>query len=131
MGWFDSDAPGHEGYLVALVREEGAGREWRDLRVHPADEAGMRKHDGCRIEVVQVACDCGWRSPRIHAPLGTTWRPCMVVLPAGAGVEAEFERFALELWQAHMREAFAIEARDGVALCRRDPQGRYYFAERA
>lgn len=109
MGWFRDEAPGHEGYLIAVVRvtaENADGivlRSWyRELTGLVRDAEAQRMYDGARISIVQVACECGWRSMRLQAPAGTTWRPLSVRLPAYD--EEAFEDFAAGLWSAHVRE---------------------------
>lgn len=121
MGWINEDAPQHEGYLVALVLEEERSADglhvmrtrWRELSGLVHDEETARRYDGARISTVQVGCDCGWRSMRMHAPLGTTWRPHSVWLPAAA--EEPFEALALELWTGHVREHGGIKLYDTLS----------------
>lgn len=121
MGWIHEDAPEHEGYLVALVREEARSADglavmrsrWRELSGLVHDEAAQRRFDGSPVPAVQVACECGWRSMRVAAPRGTMWRPhCVVVLPSE---EEAFEALALELWTAHVREHGDVEFFDELA----------------
>lgn len=140
MGWINEDAPQHEGYLVALVLEEERSADglhvmrsrWRELSGLVHDEETARRYDGARITTVQVACDCGWRSMRLSAPLGTTWRPHIVLLPALD--EEAFEALAHELWDAHLREHGRVELYDtlsGPVACTttrtRDAYGRFEY----
>lgn len=122
MGWINEDAPEHEGYLVAVVREEERTADglhvmrsrWRELSGLVHDEETARRYDGARINVVQVACDCGWRSMRMQAPNGTTWRPHCVGLPRD-DEEAFEEGLAHELWSAHVREHGGLELYSSLA----------------
>jgi hypothetical protein len=84
MGWINDDAPHHEGYLVGL-RED----DWRYIELGTNDPEQA-------VKVVQVGCDCGWRSPRLDAPNGTKFWPSIVVAPEN------FEDFALSLWKEHI-----------------------------
>jgi hypothetical protein len=99
MGWFDSDHAGHEGYLIGLVEDRAHGL---------AAEAFMRRlayphDDGTRaVEMLQVGCDCGWRSARFRAPLETAWHPFAVALPAARA--AAVEAVAVELWRRHLAD---------------------------
>jgi len=86
MGWMSEQ--GCEGYPVALERDS-KGR-WRELTV--GDE-GRRRN----LTAVQIACECGWRSPRLPAPLGSEWFPYACFLPE------EFEQRALDIWREHLR----------------------------
>lgn len=89
MGWFSGEPQddGHEGYIVAVVREDGSFRELS----YPLDRENRDD-----IAIVQVGCDCGWRSPRMHAPFGTRFRPYIVMTSPG------FEEVCLDLWKAHL-----------------------------
>jgi predicted HAD superfamily Cof-like phosphohydrolase len=85
MGWLNFDAPEHEGYLVAPV-DDGRGRT-RELGLDDPDQP---------IAVVQVGCDCGWRSQRIHAPFSTRFAPSTVL------TTDDFEERARGIWHAHL-----------------------------
>lgn len=88
MGWFRDDRPGHEGYVLGL-RDDGEG-DWHALTRD--DEYPER-----RLKMVQVACECGWRSQRLHAPHRAEWYPCIVEFhDEGA------EELARRLWHEHM-----------------------------
>lgn len=83
MGWISDAAPTHKGFLVGLVR--------------------------LRIAHVHVECECGWRSPPLHAPLGTEWSPFKVKLPRhetedydGLQARPPFELRCRQLWQDHV-----------------------------
>lgn len=100
MGWIRDDGQehsyDHEGYIVAVVRDDG---RWRELRLGDkarSDSFGMR---------LQVACECGWRSQRMVPPLGTEWSPCLVMFRSIDG-EA-FEDAGGEIWSAHMDQVTA------------------------
>ena len=94
MGWFNEDVDPelrHEGHAVALVQEDGW--RWRELGV---DDRGH--HD---ITWMQVACTCGWRSPRMLAPVGTTWWRS-IDLPAFLDDPYHWEDIAETFWAEHM-----------------------------
>lgn len=103
MGWVCCDLPGdlgyeHEGYLVGVIRD---GFGWRDLRAEDGRVAYLSH--------VQVACDCGWRSPRMATPLGTGWAPCSVTTHEilYAGLADAFEDAAHDMWAAHVESVTA------------------------
>ncbi|HKY40716.1 MAG TPA: hypothetical protein VJN18_32500 [Polyangiaceae bacterium] len=87
MGWCSNDHPEHEGYLIGLVKPKDGWR-YRDLN------EGDGQVD--RVAYVQVGCDCGWRSPRIYAPVGTKFIPSVVL------AEPAFDDLAVELWKEHV-----------------------------
>lgn len=110
MGWCSEDGS-HEGYLAGLVRTENESGSivFKELG-YPRDEVSRD------LGHVQVACTCGWRSSRLHAPLGTTWSPYIVLLPRGEHDDASaeftikvlkrkpFEAECFELWKRHIEE---------------------------
>ena len=94
MGWFNENAPGHEGYVIGLV-ESVNGETWspagtRLRRLGTGDKAQKR------VPFVQVACDCGWRSKVFSAPIGTEFWPSTVDLPSGRSEER-----ARAIWRLH------------------------------
>lgn len=101
MGWifdrgneWDCD---HEGYFVGVVREH----EWRELGLADIDRGEIP------LTWVQVACDCGWRTQRLVAPVGTTWAPCSVNIGGlgdamTASQRDDWEEAGRALWTAHM-----------------------------
>jgi len=99
MGLFNSDHPGHEGYLIALVKDEDRGL---------TSEAHMRRlaypldDEDRSVEAMQVGCDCGWRSARFTAPTGTEWAPFVVHLPThyAEAVDAVMRH----MWQRHLED---------------------------
>lgn len=102
MGWFRDDAPGHEGFCVALVELEarpGSGL-LRELS-YPADDTPRGP-----IFDAQAGCDCGWRSPRLTVPSfrAAHWRPFTVQLQ-----DEDTERLA-SLWGEHVELEIAREA---------------------
>jgi hypothetical protein len=102
MGWQTSDVPGHEGFLVGLVHD-AAGRDgWRELR-SPADDA-----ERTNIEMFQVGCECGWRSPRFRAPPDTSWWPFTLRFPE---FHEALREVAGDLWCQHWRLPDALAAR--------------------
>lgn len=109
MGWLiedgREDAYEHEGHLVAVVHDEG---RWRELRF------GDEPQD---LLYVQVGCECGWRSRRLLAPLGTRWVPAVVVLPTSGAFaatgELSFDDVAELIWvQEHRLELGPDSLRD-------------------
>lgn len=82
-------------------------------------ELGPEDDDGREVPVriIQVGCDCGWRSQRLRAPLGTTWSG-VVFLPrseqereTAEGPAKPFETVCRELWREHALSA----AKSGLA----------------
>ncbi len=108
MGWCHDDAASHEGYLVAVVSDDDGwflgpvpGR-MRELasRAHLYGAGKTAAHaliarEILHIRYVKAACSCGWRSPLLHAPDGTSWMPSIVCAPPW------FEDAARALWLAH------------------------------
>lgn len=92
MGWLRDDQPDHEGWVVAVVRDDG---RWRELQYGDVEQ---------EISYVQIGCECGWRSPRLVAPLDTRWSPCMVVFPSWSSIEPDelYDDAAADLWDHHI-----------------------------
>jgi hypothetical protein len=97
MGWINETAPEHEGWLVGLVPATNPDGTISDWRYH---ELWSSAGDDLRMEiplrVVQVGCDCGWRSPRLQAPDGTHYWPSYVHAPEW------FEDACRLLWREHI-----------------------------
>lgn len=94
MGWFQEDAPGHEGYVIGavpVVDERGRERPgfWRVLT---RDERGMSSQ-------LQAECECGWRSPRVHVYPPVEWNGIMMCSTSQSDRMAEYwsEHIELEL----------------------------------
>ena len=87
MSWFHDEETGHEGTVVGLVEVRHG---WRELGV--ADQTAQP------VLVVQAACECGWRSPRMRAPSGTRFVPSAVMLPPG------YDDRARVLWREHIQQ---------------------------
>lgn len=107
MGWQDDNQPGHEGYLVGLVRAEGPlATDWCSVEGVGLRRLASRADDQDRADIaaVQVGCDCGWRSARLVPPLGTSWAPFTVQLPRDAHGRA-FETAARAAWRRHLVDA--------------------------
>jgi hypothetical protein len=104
MGWQNEDAPGHEGYLIGLEPAPQDPGTWRELR-YPDDKDRTLPS----VEMFQVGCDCGWRSPRFRAPLGTSWAPFFLELPYP--YDDSLRSVAAELWGQHYRMPDALAAR--------------------
>lgn len=104
MGWTNDAAPGHEGHLVGLLACDDARRRgdgFRELTIH--DDRAATK--GIFLRWVQVGCDCGWRSPRLDAPIGACWWSAYVDAPEW------FEEECRVIWRAHaIVTAFADQA---------------------
>lgn len=94
MGWHNEEHPEHEGYLVGLVKVDYRFRE-------------LESEDGNveRVEYVQMACSCGWRSPRLAAPYDTKFSPSIVL------ASEALDELGLLLWQEHVA---ATAARPGL-----------------
>jgi hypothetical protein len=108
MGWTCEEDGHHEGFVVA-VREIDSGR-FRELG--PGDHVWAA---GQPVAIVQIGCDCGWRSARYRPPAGTTWSPNTVELPDGP--EAfRFESQARELWRDHTLHHVVGQLADGTRL---------------
>lgn len=97
MGWFLGDVAGHEGFVVAVVDVPNSSRK-REL-AYPADDYT------CPVREVQVACECGWRSPRMTAPVHTRWAPFSVHLS-----DHEAEDLARAVWELHVSDVPAPDA---------------------
>jgi hypothetical protein len=131
MGWFNDEFPGHEGYIVGLVpvdleaaRAAGAldlgGEEWRQYldrhgrpvcwRELSSKGAAGEPDKHQTVRVIQVGCDCGWRSQHFYAPSGTRFAPSIVLLPR-EGAEG-LEDHALRVWRRHCEESKAADQED-------------------
>lgn len=95
MGWFRDDAPHCEGYVRGLTRRD-------DGELIELGYPGLGYHgpDSATVAEIQVECACGWRSPRMPAPLSAQWFPFTVSLD-----ERDRETCAT-MWTAHV-EALA------------------------
>lgn len=98
MGWNHDDTT-HEGYLVAIVTDTGG----HFLGAMTGRAAELGSPDDCTFNVravfvrrAKAACSCGWRSPLLVAPNGTSWSPSTVDAPRW------FEDAAKRLWVAHV-----------------------------
>lgn len=74
MGWLRDSGEewsyDHEGYIIAVEKVDG---EWREIGMADIPRGTFT------VNELQVACECGWRSGRFLAPLGTEWAPCSVM----------------------------------------------------
>jgi len=107
MGMSNDDHPGHEGWLIGFVREDG---RWRELTSADSDH-------GRSVPVLAVAveCSCGWRSPRAYSPIGAVWVPhtVLVSIPGIANAHDDFcDAFAWPLWRAHLRDVAPMAGRE-------------------
>lgn len=110
MGWLVEDRPGHEGYLVAYVPR--ARNDLSRLR-----ELSYPDECGDEIRRIGVGCECGWRSPVVVSPFGTTYVPHCVSLPERD--EARYEEMAVKLWRRHV---------DECGTCAMDPASLFDLA---
>jgi len=117
MGWTNDAAPEHEGSLVGLracddARRRGDG--FRELTIH--DDADAAK--GIFLRWVQVGCACGWRSPRLEAPIGACWWSAYVDAPEW------FEEECRMIWRAHAMTTAVTDRVDrrALELVPRDPR---------
>lgn len=103
MGIMNERHPDHEGWPVALQKDEKVGLvhsdHYREL-AYPADDK-----DGLRVDAVQMGCDCGWRSERVRVflPTEAQWMPFSPLL--SKAMEARLEGF----WREHIA---ALDARE-------------------
>lgn len=106
MGWLNDNAPGHEGWLVALIRDEEHGLARNDYfrELYLGDMRSMT------VLHMQVGCDCGWRSPRMPAPPSATWHPCILCVD-----DATEERCRL-LWRRHLRAELGLGLDDDLLV---------------
>ncbi len=104
MGWINESAPQHEGYFVGLVpadNPDGTKSDWRfrELSSAAGDTSQMRPVH------VQMACSCGWRSPRLAPPMECRYVPSTVLVPDW------FEEYGRRLWHEHIKSEPARAAR--------------------
>lgn len=96
MGWLREDdhpaAYEHEGFVVAIVREDG---QFRELG-YSHDERD-RDFTG-EVTHMAAACECGWRSQRFLAPLEAGWMPFSICLPE------ECEDALIAVWATEHRD---------------------------
>ena len=90
MGWFYEDNVKHEGYIVGVV-EEGP-QLFRELSYSRSDKEQQ-------VNWIQIGCECGWRTQRFHAPLGTSYFPHTIFLR-----DKQVEDEARAIWQNHVKE---------------------------
>ena len=96
MGWCNPEVDGHEGYVVGLVDESvGHRQRWRELN-YDHD----KKPVSIGIQMLQAACECGWRSRMFHAPIvrPPKWYPYTI------SVDEQTEDGALILWNEHVEQ---------------------------
>lgn len=120
MGWLRFDEHGaeeHEGFVRLMVQQPLVSPYWLPVgavaeldygrREIPSDELvmGVRSEQTgnvlCRYKI-QIGCECGWGSPLLPVPLGTTYWPCSV----GFSWESD-EAAAQELWARFHRDHVA------------------------
>lgn len=102
MGWLNYDIfpdGRHEGYFVGLLpamNADNSKSDWRfrELSSAAGDDPGATDWP---LRSVQVGCECGWRSPRLEAPVGTVWVPFSVFAPEW------FEDEARVYWREHVK----------------------------
>jgi hypothetical protein len=96
MGWWHDDLGEHEGFARGLA--EVAPGKFREFDSDAPDQV---------VSYVSAACDCGWRSPRLHV-LPTQVRG-LVELSA-----ADADRVH-RLWDEHIGHVLALQ-REGLTL---------------
>lgn len=95
MGWMhfgaddDDWSTEHEGYFVGVVKD---GYHWRELGYGDVETPNLGL-------MIQVACECGWRSHRMTPPLGCSWRPCSVDFDLDT---ESYEDAGIEMWRKHI-----------------------------
>ena len=98
MGWQHDDAPGHEGYPVALVpvwpaETRNRVASWSDCtRFRELTDADGRVTG---VHTIQAACECGWRSERLQVSTPVEWEG-IVFAPERVRDRAE------RLWIGHV-----------------------------
>jgi hypothetical protein len=112
MGW-QSECGTHEGYLVGLVfddqgvfagkagyptEQDDDGAGYRSGRMRELGGGADDEHT-VPLRFLKVACDCGWRSPLVRAPVGTEWYPSSVL------ADEKFRDRCGDLWQQHVNES--------------------------
>lgn len=105
MGLFNEDLDPrhlHEGYLVGIVLATDAGGapsswRYRELSLSAGDDGNVR------LTRVQMGCSCGWRSPRLVAPVGTLYFPSIVDAPQA------FEDECAARWHEHLQQEASQE----------------------
>jgi hypothetical protein len=126
MGWLHMSHPGHEGYIVGLVKDVESHKgwfSWRELRYDAAPEVReldferTKKENGIRVSTIQVACECGWRSPRIANVARTRFYAWFVE------TTPDLEDACRARFYAHLEQEKHLEA----GFCAR---GRHKLAER-
>ncbi len=86
MAWSNDAFPGHRGSVIGFVRADGGA-------LYELTELGYAADDASALDaqVFAVACECGWRSPRMRGRVH-----------AGEGTLADYERAALFIWHRHV-----------------------------
>lgn len=91
MTWTHGGTPDCRGRLVGFAT----------LPDGSVEELGAGDHPIACVVALLVECDCGWRSPRFQAPLGTCWDGAEIDTPP------EFAASAEKLWLSHARKVEA------------------------
>lgn len=96
MSWTLDGVPGHEGDLLGLAPVLGEPTRYGDpyRELHPAFDGPSSLWYGRYLQVVQLGCTCGWRSPRIEAPTSACWQGRVEAL-------AWFQDQCRKQWEAH------------------------------
>lgn len=118
MGWVSDreEFPSCEGYVVGIV-DAGFPREregpcsalprWQSPELWPFREIDARDGQGqiANVNLVRVACTCGWRSRVLRVHKGEYW-------PSYTEISPEQEDRARVLWKEHLR----TQVRDSALL---------------
>jgi hypothetical protein len=84
--WSDDAFPGHRGFAIGFVRSDGGALyELSELGYATDDDSALDAH------LFAVACECGWRSPRMQGRRDAPTRP-----------RPDYEQAALLIWHRHV-----------------------------
>lgn len=117
MGWYSDQHPGHEGFLVGVVRELESSALWRELGRRDESERVL-------IERLAIGCDCGWRSPRFHLPFGVvaSWVPFVVALAPKTDTEQNrnliwrAQEGMRSVWWSHAEATKRVRIHDACSM---------------
>jgi hypothetical protein len=94
--------PDHEGWPVGLQRDPARGLATDDYHRALASPADDDMQDR-RVDVVQAACGCGWRSKRFSVAEGLVrWNPFSPFSVSSLDVAAAVEDILYAAWEAHV-----------------------------
>src|SRR5471030_1430887 len=94
--------PDHEGWPVGLQLDPARGLATDDYHRALASPADDDMQDR-RVDVVQAACGCGWRSERFSVEEGLVrWNPFSPFSVSSLDVAAAVEDILYAAWEAHV-----------------------------